>query len=240
MLQVLLDILYPVRCPVCGEIVIPKGNKICPPCEGRLQFVTEPRCKKCSKPIEEDQREYCSDCECKNFHFDHGYSLWIYDSVMKKSVSDFKYSHKKEYAKYYIQEIVNNYGETIKRLSPDVLVPVPIHKSKYYERGYNQTEILAKGLARELKIPVLTHLLIRNKKTLAQKHLSDKERLRNLRQAFVFNKKEAYKYPNKLKKILLVDDIYTTGSTIEACTNVLMKHGIDRVYFITLCIGKGL
>lgn len=83
MLQVLLDILYPVRCPVCGEIVIPKGNKICPPCEGRLQFVTEPRCKKCSKPIEEDQREYCSDCERKNFHFDHGYSLWIYDSVMK-------------------------------------------------------------------------------------------------------------------------------------------------------------
>ena len=75
---------------------------------------------------------------------------------------------------------------------------------------------------------------------MAQKHLSDKERLRNLRQAFVFNKKEAYKYPNKLKKILLVDDIYTTGSTIEACTNVLMKHGIDRVYFITLCIGKGL
>lgn len=239
MLQEILDMLYPVRCPVCGDVVIPKGTKICSPCERKLQLICEPRCKKCSKPIEQDQREYCSDCQRKDYHFEYGYSLWVYDSVMKKSISDFKYHYKKEYAKYYIEKIIQIYGKAINKLAPDVLVPVPIHKSKYRERGYNQAKILAYGIAKELNIPVLPNLLIRNKKTLPQKQLSDKERLKNLQEAFMFNDKAASDYHKELKRIILVDDIYTTGSTIEACTNVLMRNGIEHTYFITLCIGKG-
>ncbi len=239
MLQAIFDMLYPVRCPVCGDIVTPKSRRICNSCEKKLQLITEPRCKKCSKPVEQEQKEYCSDCERKDYHFIHGYSLWAYDEVMKKSISDFKYRYKKEYAKYYIQEIIKNDGEIIKKLAPDALVPVPVHKSKYRERGYNQAEILARGIGIALNIPVIPHLLIRNKRTLPQKQLSDKERLKNLSQAFVFNETAANNYAERPKSILLVDDIYTTGSTIEACTNVLMAHGIDDVYFITLCIGKG-
>lgn len=239
MLQYIIDMLYPVRCPVCGDIVTPKLRRICSPCEKKLQLIAEPRCKKCSKPIDQEQKEYCNDCERKDYHFKRGYSLWVYDSVMKKSVSDFKYRHKKEYAKYYIEQLLQNYGNSITKLAPDVLVPVPIHKSKYRERGYNQAEILAYGIAKELNIPVLPHLLIRNKKTLPQKQLSDKERLRNLQQAFILNEKAVSDYPDSLNRVLLVDDIYTTGSTIEACTNVLIKHGIEHICFITLCIGKG-
>lgn len=239
MFQSIIDMLYPVRCPVCGDIVTPKGEKICKACEGKLQLITHPRCNRCSKPIEDEQREYCSDCERKNYRFEHGFSLWVYDGVMKKSISDFKYRYKKEYAKYYIEKLVEHYGKTIIRLAPDALVPVPIHSSKYRERGYNQAEILASGIAKELNIATLPHLLIRNKKTLPQKQLSDKERLRNLQEAFMINKRAVSDYPMNLNKILLVDDIYTTGSTIEACTNALMKHGIEHVYFITLCIGKG-
>ena len=239
MLQAILDMLYPVRCPVCGEIVTPKDRKICSPCEKKLQVINEPRCKKCSKPIEQDQREYCSDCERRDYHYKYGYSLWIYDSIMKKSISDFKYRYKKEYANYYIDKVVQYYGNAINKLGPDVLVPVPIHKSKYRERGYNQAEILARGIGKDLNIPVLPHLLIRNKKTLPQKQLSDKERLKNLQEAFMVNEASVSKYSKKLNKILLVDDIYTTGSTIEACTNVLMRHGIEHICFITLCIGKG-
>lgn len=239
MLQAILDMLYPVRCPVCGDIVTPKGIKICNSCEKKLQLIGEPRCKKCSKPIEQDQSEYCSDCERKEYHFEHGYSLWVYDSPMKKSISDFKYRYKKEYAKFYIEKIIQSYGKAIIKLAPDALVPVPIHKSKYRERGYNQAEILANGIAKGLDIQVLPHLIIRNKKTLPQKQLSDKERLRNLQEAFVINESAVRSYPKTLNKILLVDDIYTTGSTIEACTNILMRNGIEQVYFITLCIGRG-
>lgn len=239
MLQPILDMLYPIRCPVCGDIVIPKGRRICSPCEEKLQYIVEPRCKKCSKPIEQNQNEYCSDCERKNYHFEHGYSLWVYDAVMKKSISDFKYCYKKEYARYYIEKLIQSYGDIINKLAPDVLIPVPIHKSKYRERGYNQAEIIANGIAKELNIPVLPHLIIRSKKTLPQKQLSDKERLRNLQEAFKLNERAVNDYPYRLNRVLLIDDIYTTGSTIEACTNVLRQHGIEHIYFMTLCIGKG-
>lgn len=239
MLQTILDIIYPVRCPVCDEIVIPKGERICSPCKKRLPYIGEPRCKKCSKPIEQEEREYCSDCEHKNFQFVKGFSLWSYDKAMKHSIAEFKYHNKKEYAKFYIQEMVQHYEDIIKKLSPDVIVPIPIHRSKYLERGYNQADILARGLGNALKLPVLSKLLIRNKKTLPQKQLSDKERLRNLQEAFDFNKKGLESFQREINRVLLVDDIFTTGSTIEACTNVLKANGIKDIFFITLCIGKG-
>lgn len=239
MFQTILDIIYPVRCPICGEIVIPKENKICGPCKDQLQYITEPRCKKCSKPIEQEDKEYCSDCEHKNYHFRHGYAIWVYDETMRQSIAGFKYHNKREYAKFYIEEILRIYGDEIKKISPDAIVPIPLHKSKYRERGYNQAEILACGLGKRLGIPVLSHLLIRNKKTLPQKQLSDRERLQNLREAFEYNQAVADDFHKEIKTILLVDDIYTTGSTIEACTNELMSNGIKDIYFITLCIGKG-
>ncbi len=239
MLQVLLDILYPVRCPVCEEIVLPRGQRICRSCREKLVYIEEPRCKRCGKPIEYEEQEYCSDCRRKNFHYDGGYAVWVYNEAMRASVAGFKYRGRKEYAVFYIQEIARLYGETIRRLSPEAIVPVPIHRSKYLERGYNQADILAKGIGRELQLPVYSKLLVRHKKTLPQKKLSDKERLKNLTEAFQINKRESSKQLSRLDRVLLVDDIYTTGSTVEACTNVLKSNGVKEVYFIVLCIGKG-
>jgi len=237
--QTILDMIYPPRCPVCGEIVLPKKNKVCDPCRSKLQYIMEPRCKKCSKPIEQEEKEFCSDCEKKSFHFTKGYALWIYDETMRHSIAAFKYHSKREYADFYIEELLRIYGDKIRRFSPDAIVPVPLHRSKYRERGYNQAELLACGLGRGLSYPVLSDLLVRNKKTLPQKQLSDKERLRNLQEAFAYNEAVAERFNKELNKILLVDDIFTTGSTIEACTNVLMSKGVKDIWFITLCIGKG-
>jgi ComF family protein len=194
---------------------------------------------KCSKPIGIEEKEYCGDCERKNYHYDKGYAVWVYNDVMKKSLAEFKYHNRKEYAGFYIDEIVRLYGDRIRKYSPDVIVPVPIHRSKYFERGYNQADILAKGIGRKLDYPVLSKLLIRNKKTLPQKKLSDKERLRNLSEAFCYNDKASEGYRKDINKVLLVDDIYTTGSTVEACTNVLKANGVSEVCFIVTCIGKG-
>jgi ComF family protein len=194
---------------------------------------------KCSKPIEYEEKEYCSDCTRKAYHYNKGYAVWTYNESMKRSIADFKYKSKKENASFYINEILRLYGNVIKALSPDVIVPVPIHRSKYIERGYNQAEILALPIGKELNIPVLPKLLLRNKKTLPQKKLSDKERLRNLSEAFCYNSKAGCKYKKLIKRVLLIDDIYTTGSTIEACTNVLKANGVLDVFFIVLCIGEG-
>lgn len=239
MFQRILDIIYPVRCPVCKEIVIPKGDRICPACREKLPYINEPRCMKCSKPIEQEEKEYCSDCERKDYHYDRGYAVWIYNDLMRESIADYKYRSRKENARFYIDEILRIYGRHISKLSPDILVPVPLHRSKYLERGYNQADILARGIGKELDIPVISNLLNRIKKTTPQKKLSDKERLRNLLEAFQFNEKAAADYRLKINRVLLVDDIYTTGSTVEACANVLKSHGVSEVYFIVLCIGKG-
>ena len=239
MFRTILDIIYPVRCPVCGEIVVPKGELICKVCQEKLVYISEPRCKKCSKPIELDEKEYCSDCERKSFHFDRGYAVWVYDDVMKQSIANFKYRNKKEYADFYVREMLRVYKDKIQKRSPDAIVPVPIHISKYIDRGYNQADILARGLGKELQIPVLSDMLLRSKKTLPQKKLDDKERLRNLMKAFQLNEKLVATYPKSTSRILLVDDIYTTGSTIEACTNVLKSSGVKEIDFIVLCIGKG-
>lgn len=231
--------IYPVRCPVCGDIVIPKGKRICQPCKRKLQYIKEPRCKKCSKPIELEEKEFCSDCQRKDYHFTKGYAVWVYDDITKHSMAEFKYHNKKEYALFYVEELLDIYGDAILRFAPDVIVPVPIHNSKFRQRGYNQAEIIAKRIGQELNITVIDDLLVRNRKTMPQKQLSDKERLRNLKKAFEFNPTVADEYGKVINKLLIVDDIYTTGSTIEACTNVLKSNGIKDVCFITLCIGKG-
>jgi ComF family protein len=239
LLQTILDIIYPVRCPICTEIVIPKGDRICPTCKDKLPYISEPKCMKCSKPVEYEEKEYCSDCERKRYHFDKGFGVWIYSKEMKESLSNFKYHSKKEYAQFYIDELARLYGNQIRKLEPDVIVPIPIHRSKLLDRGYNQADILAKGIGRRLGITVLSDLLIRKKKTVPQKNLSDIERLRNLSEAFQLNDTVMKNYQKQINRVLLVDDIYTTGSTIEACTNVLKRNDITQVYFIVLCIGKG-
>jgi ComF family protein len=239
LLKTVMDILYPRRCAICGEIVSLRGELACPGCKTKLNIIKEPRCKKCSKPIESDEKEYCHDCEKKHFHYVKGYSLWVYDANMKKSISDFKFRGRKEYGEFYIRELINHYKNEILNIKPDALIPIPIHRSKKIQRGYNQAEIIAKGIGKELGIPVIDNLLIRDKKTLPQKQLNDKERLKNLEKAFSFSNEVGETNRNILRRVLLVDDIYTTGSTIEACTNILLGNTIEEVYFISICIGKG-
>jgi len=235
----ILDIIYPVRCPLCGDIAVPKGNKSCPSCKAGLPYIQEPSCMKCSKPLEQEEKEYCGDCERKAYHFDRGYAVWAYNDTMKRSIANFKYHGRKEYAAFYIEEVAARYSDRIKRMKPDAIVPVPVHRSKYLERGYNQADILARGIGKMAGVPVISDLLLRNKKTMPQKELSDIERLKNLMGAFLWNEAAARRHGRELVRLLLVDDIYTTGSTIEACTNILKSRGVSEVYFIVLCIGRG-
>ncbi|MDO5519582.1 MAG: ComF family protein [bacterium] len=233
----MIELIYPQRCPICEKIVLPKGAFICSECYKKLQWVNAPYCMKCGKPIESECKEYCYDCENKNFHYEYGYGMWIYDENLRRSIVGFKYKNRREYADFYIQQLVLHYREKINRMQVDVIAPVPVHRRRYRQRGYNQAAILAEGLGKELEYAVEDQLLVRSKYTAPQKTLNDKERFLNLEKAFKVNKKRISEYVGK--RVLLVDDIYTTGSTIEACTNVLLQAGVSKVYFISLCIGKG-
>ena len=238
--QSLLDFLYPRICPVCSKIIQPKGEKACPECRKKLTYITEPRCSKCGKQLCLAEQEFCYNCTKRSHHYKKGIALFEYDSHMQRSIINFKYHHQKEFADFYVEEIITYLGKAIQRISPNALVPIPIHSRKRNQRGYNQAELLADGIGKALSIPVFSGLLVRKKYTIPQKELDDKERLKNLERAFFWSNSW---FQENLKiipdRLILVDDIFTTGSTVEACTKVLLEQGVKEVYFLSLCIGRG-
>ena len=145
---------------------------------------------------------------------------------------------------FFAEEIYRRYKLDFMDLGINLIVPVPIHKNKYITRGYNQAELIAVELGRLMNIPVDSGLIIRALDTKPQKKLDNLMRENNLKKAFKPGKlsvygKEISFYDMDDLKILLVDDIYTTGATIEACTRVCRSMGIDKVYFTSVAIGSG-
>ena len=142
---------------------------------------------------------------------------------------------KEERAAFYAGQIVKRHGLTLQSLGIDALIPIPIHKRKLEKRGYNQAELLADALGKKLDIPVERELLARVVNTEPQKSLDPEHREQNLKNGFSMYRKKCVSY----KKVLLVDDIYTTGATIEACTKSLHAAGIPDVYYTSVAIGTG-
>lgn len=230
----LLNLIYPRRCPVCDEIVGKYGKLICEACPSRLQPVEEPLCKKCGKPLAREEAEYCPDCGKGKHLFARGRAAFVYDPLMRESVGRFKYKNRREYADFYVKELLERCGETVRAWEADALIPVPLHPKRKRRRGFNQAGLIAEGLGKKLGIPVYGRLLVRVKKTRPQKELSRQERRSNLKNAF-----QAVQNDVRLRKVILVDDIYTTGSTIDAAAEVLLALGVEKVYFLSICIGRG-
>ncbi len=130
--------------------------------------------------------------------------------------------------------MAEQYEDLLRSWNPDALVPIPLHKTRKRKRGFNQAQLLAEKLGKRLEIPVEKRILERTKKTGPQKELNDVQRRANLKNAFQVRQNDV-----RLKRIVLVDDIYTTGSTIDAAAAVLLEHGAEKVYFLTICIGRG-
>lgn len=230
----ILHIMYPSRCPFCMKIIHADRAGACNPCIRKLPYIEGANCMKCGKQIMNEESEYCMDCLKKKHYFTQGISLWSYHDIVKQSVYWFKYKNKREFADYYALEICKRYAQLIRRWDADCLIPVPMYKRKMRKRGYNQTEVLADAISRQLEMPVNKNVIVRTRNTLPQKELNDKERQKNLKNAFKIKQNSV-----KLKKVILIDDIYTTGSTVDAAAECLIAAGAETVFVITLCIGQG-
>ncbi len=189
---------------------------------------------KCGKELDEEESEYCQDCREHTRTFTKGFPAMHYKEPISDSVWDFKYNNMRKYGGFLAREILKSKGKEIRMVNPDVLIPVPVHKSKLVKRGYNQAELLARELGELLDIPVDEKLLKRTINTLPQKELDNQEREKNLKKAFVCENKIV-----KYNKVMLVDDIYTTGATIEACASALKNVGVEQIYYTSICIGRG-
>ena len=153
---------------------------------------------------------------------------------VKASVLAIKYHNKKEYCDFYGAQMAEKVRPYVRRYGIDAVTCVPLHRRKQRQRGYNQAAVLAKVVADELGLPFCEDMLVRRKYTTPQKKLDNLERANNIKTSMDIGRV----YP-EYRNILLVDDIYTTGVTIDVCARRLKKAGARHVYYSSVCVGKG-
>lgn len=227
-----MDFLFPRRCPFCDKVVR-YGEMVCRVCSRNIPYIGEDHCLKCGKPLLKKDEEYCRDCVRTKHLFTKGRSLYVYGGEVRESIGRFKFHGRREYADFYGRDIVRHLGSFINRCGADIIIPVPISKEKMERRGYNQAGLLADRISSFSGIPVESSLVTRIRNTPPMKELTRTERMKNLKGAFKIGAIDV-----KCRNVLIVDDIYTTGSTLDAIAGELKKAGADNIYFVTLAAGS--
>jgi len=233
----LMSIIFPRTCASCGETLPFNGkNNICNSCFDGFEKNKGLICKRCSAPLK-DGGAHCYDCkDGKNIYFEVLKAPYVYQDKIKKVIKKFKYSDRTflaaDFACSMSKLIIKE--EWCKDI--DIIIPVPLHFIKQFRRGYNQSFLLAKHIGRYLNKPVCKDILFRKKNTKAQFGLGRQEREKNLENNFVLSDK--YADFIKGKKVLLVDDVATTCTTINQCSKILKKSKAKKVYAVTIARAK--
>ncbi len=234
-MSVLLDMLYPRRCIGCGETTPDSFRYICWECWSDSARVEPPFCSLCGDPVAGaiDHDFICYSCSSKTPAFTAARSAARYDGVVGEALRKLKY----EQALWLAPDLATLLHHCIQAEFPgrefDLLVPVPLHHVRKRGRGYNQATVLARELGRRLGRKTHPGLLKRIRPTISQTNLTAKARLSNVTQAFQFRKGHALTG----RKVLLVDDVMTTGATVNACAEALKKGGAVTVHVITAARG---
>ncbi|MHB8085329.1 MAG: ComF family protein [Dehalococcoidia bacterium] len=218
-----IDLFFPRECIGCGKI----GGFICYNCAKKLPKIYPPLCQRCGRP--ESSGRYCKECWGKlNNRIDAVRSVFVFEGTIRAAIHELKYRN--------LRAISVNLGEYMATyyrdngLKGDYLLPVPLHEKRIRERGYNQSELLAQEIAKHVKVPVNGQLLVRTRNNMPQTRTgSAEERRTNMENVFSCQSPEVAG-----KDIIVIDDVCTSGSTLEACANVLKAAGAKTVIGFTL------
>lgn len=213
MLDKIIDLIYPPVCGVCGKI---DQNSLCSKCKIQLR-----------KEEVFGVDDYSQD-ESKNFD-EHLY-IFVYGGIIRQVMLNYKFNSQAYLYKTFIKFLLKNekFVEIIK--SYDIIIPVPLSKKRMKERGYNQSYLIAKEISGLLNIKLNKKSLIKQQNIVAQSGLNKEQRLQNIKGAYTL------KHPNKLqaKKVLIIDDIYTTGSTVNECSKIISKANTEKIGVLTI------
>ncbi len=224
--QGIVDLVYPPKCLVCGDM---QASYLCAECEAKINMLDGTACPKCALPRLESLR--CPKCAEQEFSFDSAMSVGIYEDVLKDAVHQMKYSGHRVMApvlaRLMLQALRGKHWVTGRC---GCIVAVPMHPAKERQRGFNQSELIAKEVGRVLALPVLTGVLVRSKSGVAQVGLSLERRMENVIGAFSVKRRDAVDGRN----VMLIDDVLTTGSTAESAAFALREAGAKEVHVVTV------
>ena len=208
----ILNLIYPPVCGFCGEIS------------------KDSLCNKCKINLKEYELNKLEKNRNKEKYYDEIFYLLKYKSLVREKIIEYKFRDKSYLYKTFSEIILKNKKlcSIIKKY--DIIIPVPIHAKRKRTRGYNQTELIAKEIAKKLNIEPMKGNLVKTKNIKPQSELGRKERKQNIKNVFEVKKWEEI----KSKKIIIFDDIYTTGSTVNECARVLKESGAQKIGVITL------
>ena len=226
-------VIFPPRCVLCDELLEPGQTWLHPQCEKDIFRVQEPVCMHCGRPVLAEGEEFCPDCKRKkngSFSFRQGKALFVYQGRIKKAMYRFKYANRREYAAYFAVYADEKYGEWLRKIAPEAIVPVPMYGKKQRKRGYNQAELLARECAKIMNIPYFD-TLEKFKENREQHSIKASERAKNVKGVYRIIDKELVCDKN----ILIIDDIITTGHTLGECAKILIKKGCKSVDCAVLC-----
>jgi competence protein ComFC len=230
----LVSLFYPPFCAVCSAVVDP-GENLCAVCAGKAARIVPPFCAKCSQPFEGaiTGSFTCANCQDRVLHFEAAVSAYRSRGVVRKVMLDFKYGrqiHLRHLLGRWLSETLADPRLAGRRF--DFIVPVPLHPAKKRERGFNQAELLAAALRRRSGVRV-QNVLQRTRYTATQTQFDRSERMENLKGAFRLRRGSNVQD----LRMLLVDDVLTTGSTLSECASVLKKAGALSVHAATAARG---
>ncbi len=233
----LLDIIYPAHCPLCGRFVSSGENRchphqVCESCQNSLTPITHPLCTICGMPFPalSGPDHPCENCLRKMPSYDTMRAPYLYAGPLMNAIQRFKYNSETHLASP-LGGLLSTFARTLLPHPEEfVTVPVPLHKHRLRERGFNQSLLLAKAVASELRTTLDYLSLIRKRDTRSQTGLKRKERRRNVANAFSVTSAMIFKGT----RVLLVDDVLTTGYTLNECARTLKKSGSLEVICLAL------
>ncbi|MDR2760648.1 MAG: ComF family protein [Rickettsiales bacterium] len=231
-LRKLFDLIFPYRCLRCEKIIDRLG--FCDGCMAEALYpLKPPLCRICGGPLDMENfpgnRLVCASCLKEKYFFDRAVSVFYYSGHMPKIIHSFKFGNKFFLSKFffeYLREKPKEFGENI-----DCIVPIPLHVKKLRARSYNQTALLARHF-RDEGYKVINDLLLKTVNSRAQIELKTSQRKKNVRGNFCVNKKYAGEAAGK--NILLLDDVFTTGATVNECAKVLREGGAKKIFVLTI------
>ncbi|MEE9165241.1 MAG: ComF family protein [Nitrospinota bacterium] len=245
-LDFFLDIVFPPKCFKCGFSLIGlESSSICSSCLRQIALIKQPFCDACGKPfyfqydLPFEGDYWCGTCRTEKHYFDKARSLGKYEGVFKEALISYKYKGRRELLKDFIKICLQSQNncyfiplkkDVDKTEGIDLILYVPLHKKKLQTRGFDQAFLIAKAISKLSNIPLKADFLFKKKETPPQAALKKQIRIKNLKGAFDVRDSSFLEGKN----VLLVDDVITTGVTVNECSKVLKQHGTNRVEVFTL------